>query len=127
MRGMQVLLVEDEPANLRAIGRLLQAAGHHVTLASDGLQAFAAIERGGLEAVVCDIRMPSLGGVGFFEQLEERYPNIAARTVFVTAFADEPPVRAFLEQTGQPFFGKPFLPAELLASVTDIGRQQSAQ
>jgi DNA-binding response OmpR family regulator len=71
--------------------------------------------------------MPSLGGVGFFEQLEERYPNMAARTIFVTAFADEPPVRAFLEQTGQPYFGKPFLPNELLASVAEIGRARSSR
>ena len=127
MRDMHVLLVEDEPANLRAIGKLLQASGHEVTLASDGLQAFTAIERGGLDAVVCDIRMPSLGGVGFFEQLEERYPNMAARTVFVTAFVDEPPVRAFLEQTGQPFLGKPFLPAELLERVRALGGTQPSR
>lgn len=118
---MHVLLVEDEPAVLKAVGKLLQTAGHTVTHTANGLEAFAALERGGLDAVVCDIRMPSLGGVGFFEQVEERFPVMAGRTIFVTAFADEPPVRKFLEQTGQPFFAKPFRPPELLAQVERIG------
>ena len=117
---MHVLLVEDEPANLRAISRLLASAGHEVTLAQNGLEAYEALDRGGLDAVVCDIRMPSLGGVGFFEQIEERYPPMAGRTVFVTAFADEPAVRAFLEQTGQPFLAKPFAPPDLLAELERI-------
>ena len=123
---MHVLLVEDEPAVLRAIGKLLRTAGHSVTHTANGLEAFAALERGGLDAVVCDIRMPSLGGVGFFEQVEERFPVMAGRTVFVTAFADEPPVRRFLERTGQPFFGKPFRPPELLAEVQRIGPRRPA-
>lgn len=120
---MHVLLVEDEPAVLKAVGKLLRTAGHTVTHTADGLEAFAALQRGGLDAVVCDIRMPSLGGVGFYEQMEERYPTLAGRTIFVTAFADEPPVRRFLEQTGQPFFGKPFQPPALLAEVERIGHR----
>lgn len=123
---MHVLLVEDEPANLRAIGRLLESAGHRVTLAGNGLEAFAALGRGGFDVVVCDIRMPDLGGVGFFEQMEERFPSVAGRTIFVTAFADEPPVQEFLDRTGQPYFGKPFHPPTLLDAVRRLGRKARA-
>lgn len=120
---MHILVVEDEVLNREAIAKLLRKSGFDVAVAENGLTAFDLIERHKFDAIVSDLRMPELGGASFYEQLEERYPTLCSRTVFVTAVADEPPVRAFLDRTGQPVIVKPFDPPALVAKVREIARR----
>ncbi len=120
---MQVLLVEDDPSNREALAKLLRRAGFEVTVAENGLTAFELLALDPPEVIVSDLRMPELGGVSFYEQLEERYPTLCSRTVFVTAIADEPPIRAFLDRTGQPYLTKPFHPPELVHAVRDLAQR----
>ncbi len=117
---MHVLLVEDDPANQKALERLLKAGGFEVSVAGNGLEAFDLLEQQPFDALLTDIRMPRLGGISLFQQIEEAYPGAAGRTVFITAVAHEPPIRDFLERTGQPFLPKPFNPEELLELVRQI-------
>jgi len=120
---MRVLLVEDDLANREALARLLRKAGCEVVSAENGLSAFEVLERDPPEVIVSDLRMPELGGVSFYEQLEERYPTLCSRTVFVTAIADEPPIRAFLDRTGQPYLTKPFHPPDLVNAVRELAER----
>lgn len=57
---MLVLLVEDEPLALADIRCLLEAAGHEVLVAADGLEAMAWLgrERTRIDALVTDIKLP---------------------------------------------------------------------
>jgi FixJ family two-component response regulator len=73
-----------------------------------------------IRAILCDVDMPMLNGTGFFEQLEEILPEMASRVVFVTGHADEPEIRKFLEQTGQPFLGKPTDSNQLVDAVRQM-------
>lgn len=107
-----VLVVEDDRANREAFSKILTWAGFSVKTAENGLEALDRLSHETFEAIVCDISMPLLSGIGFFEQLEEESPDMAGRIVFVTAFADDPRVREFLDKTGQPVMEKPIeLPA----------------
>lgn len=120
---MNILVVEDEAPNREAIARLLRKSGFEVAVAENGLAAFDLIARTDFDAIVSDLRMPELGGASFYEQLEEQYPTLCSRTLFVTAVADEAPVRAFLERTGQPVITKPFDPPELVAKVREMAQR----
>ncbi len=100
--------------------RLLEQGGFEVLAAVNGMEAFEHLRTQDVDAILCDIDMPTLNGTGFFEQLEELQPDMASRVVFVTGHADEPETRRFLEQTGQPFLGKPTQDDELVAAVRRI-------
>lgn len=113
-----VLVVEDDPANRSVATRLLQRAGHLVTACEDGVEALEVLDMGGVDCVVCDVRMPLLSGQGLFEQVEEQLPEAAERFVFVTGDSSLPETRAFLERTGQPVIAKPYESAELLGAVS---------
>lgn len=113
-----VLVVEDDPANRSVATRLLQRAGHLVTACEDGTEALDVLGMGGVDCVVCDVRMPVLSGQGLFEQVEERLPEAVDRFVFVTGDTSVPETRAFLERTGQPVIAKPYESAELLGAVS---------
>ncbi|MGH7751379.1 MAG: ATP-binding response regulator, partial [Gemmatimonadales bacterium] len=80
----RILVVEDDPANQKALAQLLEKEGHHVTVASNGVEAYSHIERAEFDAVVCDLQMPLLGGRGLYEQTLEQFPQVARRFVFVT-------------------------------------------
>lgn len=118
---MTVLVVEDDPAVLRSHTKLLEQGGFHVLPALNGMEAFDQL-RGSvvIHAILCDVDMPTLNGTGFFEQLEEILPEMAGRVVFVTGHADEPEIRKFLEQTGQPFLGKPTHANQLVDAIRQI-------
>ncbi len=117
---MHILVVEDDHSVLRSHTRLIEQAGFTVIAAADGLEAFEHLLCTPMQAILCDIAMPRLNGTGFFEHLEELQPEMASRVVFVTGHADEPETRRFLEQTGQPFLGKPTEDDELVAAVRRI-------
>lgn len=116
----RVLVIEDDPANRSAIARAVRQAGFEVHAVENGIAGYTELERRTYGAIVCDVRMPYLGGKSFFEQIEEKYPNLAGRVVFVTAWAHEPETRRFLEQTGQPFIPKPYDLTRLQDTVAAI-------
>jgi len=116
----RVLIVEDDAAQQRALIRLFGQDGITAAVASNGIQAFEALKDTDYAAIVCDLRMPDQSGFTFFEQLEERFPNMASRVVFVTAFADDPDAQDFLENTGQPVLGKPYDVHALIATVRQV-------
>jgi len=115
-----VLVIEDDRANREAFSKILTRAGFTVEGAENGLDGLDRIAQGSYQAVVCDISMPLLSGMGFFERLEEASPELAARVVFVTAYADDPRVLAFLKKTGQPVMEKPIELASLVEAVQQI-------
>jgi CheY-like chemotaxis protein len=115
-----VLVVEDDPINRTAFARILTSAGFDVTTAEDGLAGLHALNARAFDAVVCDIRMPLLSGKGFYEQLEESFPHTASRVVFVTAYADDPILREFFGEAGQPVLQKPPDMYALIAAVREV-------
>ena len=113
----RVLIVEDDRASRDVFTRILQRAGYEVTAAENGFIALGEVGHDPIGAVLCDLRMPELGGTGFYAVLKELFPEVAARVIFVTAFADDPTIRAFIHRTGQPVIEKPVELEHLVAAV----------
>jgi CheY-like chemotaxis protein len=82
--------VDNEPAIRDVFRRALERAGFEVILAYDGRMALAEVGQHHFAAIVCDLRMPSLSGIGVYTVLQELFPDVAARIIFVTAFRDDP-------------------------------------
>jgi len=84
LAGIRLLFVDDEPAlrsGMEAFGRL---RGFTVLTAVDGAEALSRTRALGVDAVVCDLRMPGMDGYAFHDLLRAERPGLAARTVFVT-------------------------------------------
>jgi CheY-like chemotaxis protein len=62
MKKLRVLLAEDNAVNQKIACRFLEKEGHDVTLASDGRQALAALDRETFDVVLMDIQMPEMDG-----------------------------------------------------------------
>lgn len=121
-----VLIIEDDPEGRRTLERVFRRAGFETTAVQDGLEAFNAVQSRRYDVLLCDLRMPRLGGIALFEQLEETFPTMASRTVFVTAYAQAAGIAEFLAKTGQPVFNKPYDVAELLEAARTIAERRDS-
>jgi signal transduction histidine kinase/DNA-binding response OmpR family regulator/HPt (histidine-containing phosphotransfer) domain-containing protein len=59
---LRLLLAEDNLVNQRLAATLLERRGHHVTIASNGREALAALARHRFDVVLMDVQMPEMGG-----------------------------------------------------------------
>jgi CheY-like chemotaxis protein len=69
---LRILVVEDSPANQKIAVRLLEKRGHHVYLASNGLEALAIFDRAPVDLVLMDVHMPEMDGVQATMELRKR-------------------------------------------------------
>ena len=60
---LNILLAEDNLVNQKLAARLLEKAGHSVTVAADGREALAALERRSFDLLLLDVQMPELDGL----------------------------------------------------------------
>jgi PAS domain S-box-containing protein len=99
LRGMRVLLVEDNAVNMMIGVAMLESWGVAVEQAGDGLEAIAAVERASaaqrpFEAVLMDVQMPRLSGHEAARRLRERHgferlPIIALTAAALVSERDE--------------------------------------
>ena len=69
--GLHILLAEDEPSGQLFIKRLLQSAGHRVTVAKNGEEALNLLPEHDFDCVLMDIQMPVLDGVQATKRIRE--------------------------------------------------------
>src|SRR5688500_19494956 len=60
---LKILVVDDDILNQRMMQLLLMREGHHVDLASNGLEAFEAIKIQKYDVVFMDLQMPVMDGI----------------------------------------------------------------
>jgi CheY-like chemotaxis protein len=83
----KVLVVEDNVVNQRVAFGLLTRRGHTVTVANNGLEALAALEREPFDLVLMDVQMPEMGGLEATAAIRQREAGTGAhvRIVAMTA------------------------------------------
>jgi two-component system, cell cycle sensor histidine kinase and response regulator CckA len=92
-----VLIVDDNPINLKLAGDVLEAAGYRVERAPDAEIALAAVRKAAPALILLDIALPGMDGLTFAQQLKSDEPNAGIKIVAMTAFAmkgDEQKARA---------------------------------
>ena len=63
LRGLRILLAEDNPVNQKIAIRLLEKRGHHPILAVNGKEALEALAQGSFDLVLMDVHMPDMDGI----------------------------------------------------------------
>src|SRR5262245_6050016 len=67
-----ILVADDSADGAESLARLLQVMGHRTTVAHDGEEAFAKLEKGEFDAAVLDIGMPRLNGYDLARRIREQ-------------------------------------------------------
>jgi CheY-like chemotaxis protein len=116
----RVLVVDDDPAVLRAFRRVLQGE-HEIVTALDGSEALRIVLGGTrVDAIICDIGMPKLDGPAFFSELFELRPQLMPRVVFCTGGPPNEKTQRFLERLQAPLLFKPVAAADLQRAIEQV-------
>ena len=115
-----ILLVDDEKALRGLAKRILSEAGYRVLEASDGAMALrvAAEEVGEIDLVLTDVEMPTLGGRGMVDELNELSPGM--RVLFMSGYTDNEILRRGIRTSETEFLQKPFTAESLRAAVKAV-------
>ena len=91
LRGIRVLVVEDQPVNQEVIREVLEEVGVVVTLADDGSAAVTAVAGSAVpfDAVFMDIQMPTLDGCQATRRIREWWSADQLPIIAMTAHAQE--------------------------------------
>jgi adenylate cyclase len=117
----RVLVVDDQPPNIRLLEAILTPRGYDVRAASSGTEALVAIDEGDVDLVLLDIVMPGMDGYQVCREIRERPATAYLPVVMVTASGDEQKIKA-LEAGADDFLTKPIDQSELLARVASLAR-----
>jgi CheY-like chemotaxis protein len=114
---LRILLAEDNTVNRKLALRLLAQMSYAAEVATDGLQALAALERDTFDVVLMDVQMPELDGLGATRQIRERWPGRPVWIVAMTANAMAGDREACLAAGMDDYISKPIRPAELAGAL----------
>ena len=90
-----MLIEEATGPDADEVARLLRDL-HEVTICNNTEDALARFETGErFDAIVCDLMMPTIGGMGLYARVAEIAPDQAQRFVFVTGGATTPAAQSF--------------------------------
>jgi two-component system, OmpR family, KDP operon response regulator KdpE len=110
----RILIVEDEPALLRALRINLRARGYEVATASTGREALAEASRQSPDAILLDLGLPDLDGA---EVIRELRGWSAAPVIVISGRASSGDKMGALDAGADDYVTKPFNMAELLARL----------
>ena len=117
LRGLRVLLVEDNPVNREVAVAVLEHYGLRVDVAATGLEAIALFERHHpvpWSVVLMDVHMPELDGIAATARLREdaRFAHVPIIAMTADALAEER--QRCLAAGMSDHLAKPFLPEDLM-------------
>jgi two-component system, cell cycle response regulator DivK len=116
----QVLVIEDNEANLELMTYLLRAFGYATEVARDGLSGLARLRQGGIDLVICDVQLPGLDGLTLAAQARGTAAGRAVPLVAVTAFARAEDRERVLSAGFDGYLSKPIEPETFVDQVAQF-------
>jgi DNA-binding NtrC family response regulator len=105
----RTLLIVDDDAILRgALESVFAPLGYRVLTAADPDAAYAILASSPVDAVLLDVRLPTMSGLALYLAIVHRWPQLEGRIAFMTADANAPDVRPWLDMHHCTVFPKPF-------------------
>jgi FixJ family two-component response regulator len=110
-----VFLVDDEPALLKALGRLLKAEGFAIQAFDSAMKFLSAPHNNGAGCVLLDQSMPGMSGMELQQRLIQE--DSALAVIFITGNGDIPMSVRAMKAGAVDFLTKPVKDKELLAVI----------
>jgi CheY-like chemotaxis protein len=87
MAGAPILIVDDQPANLKLVAFLLEKAGHEVRTAASAPEALGILKAFHPRLILMDLQLPGMDGLALTRQLKADSNTRDITIVALTAYA----------------------------------------
>ena len=111
-----ILYVDDEPAIGLILQDSLERMGHQAVGAANVPEALGVLERGEVDLIISDFRMPGVSGLDFLELLREQGRDVPL--IMLTGHATIEHAVAAIKAGAADYITKPLQPAQLEHAVT---------
>ncbi len=114
-RPRQVLVVDDEPAILEAVTKVLEKEGVYAVTAPDGRAALERIRQQPIDVVLTDLRMPALDGQSLLKAIKAISPT--TEVILMTAYGTVEVAVLAMKEGAYDFIAKPLKRAHVVSAV----------
>jgi DNA-binding NtrC family response regulator len=112
-RPANVLVVDDEPALLKALEALLKRSGHSVVALDNPITAMQRLAAEDFDVALLDIKMPQLSGLELLSAVKHRRPEV--EVIIMTGHATVETALQAVKMGAYDYLTKPFDDVELVA------------
>jgi PAS domain S-box-containing protein len=113
-----ILLVDDQPVNLKVLEVILADMGQHLVRACSGEEALRHLQAADFAVVLLDVQMPGLGGFETARRIRAQHRSRHTPIIFLTAYeSDAFPVVEAYRLGAVDYLVKPLVPEILRAKV----------
>ncbi len=126
LRGLRILVADDDLGICRTLKEMLEADGCVVDTAGDGVQALERIDSKPFDIVLSDVVMPNMDGYELYSAIRERHPEVSV--LMMTAFhydRDHIIKRSRIEGLEGVIFKKPVDPQRLRQVIAETAHKRS--
>jgi len=116
----RILVIEDNPSNMKLVSLILDSMGHVVIEASEAVEGIRLAQAEAPDLVLMDIQLPGMDGLEATRRLKADPATQAIKVVALTAFAmkgDEERMRA---AGCDDYIPKPIRHAEFMERITGL-------
>ncbi|MBF0495687.1 MAG: PAS domain S-box protein [Deltaproteobacteria bacterium] len=119
VRPLHLLLVEDNPVNLKLASHILKKQGHTLATAGTGIEALEALENNRFDLILMDVQMPEMDGLEATRAIREKEKQIGGHIpiVAMTAYAMKGDRERCFEAGMDGYVSKPINPQELFRTI----------
>jgi DNA-binding NtrC family response regulator len=115
--------VDDDAGMREWLSEILEAAGHRVFTAADGLEARSVASRQALEVVITDVSMPNEEGLGLILGIRRSHPGLK---IIVLSGKDPEALQDAVLLGAYAAFRKPVTSKTILESISALSQQKAS-
>ena len=116
----KILIVEDNPQNMRLIEMVLKAKGYALLKATDGEEALDVALRKRPDLILMDIQLPKLSGLEVTRRLRKTSAFSHIPIIAITAYAMKGDKEKVIESGCDAYLSKPFHTHELTEVIAEM-------
>ena len=113
-----ILIVDDQLGIRLLLEEVFLQEGYKVSLASNGLEALATVEKETIDGILLDMKIPGMDGIQILRKLTKEWSNIPV--MMMTAYGELDLIQEAKDLGAVAYFIKPFDIFEVRDAVRDL-------
>jgi len=112
-----VILVDDDAEILGTYKSMLEGNGYLVSAYTSGVDALKQVMTMNVDAIFCDLMMPTMAGDMFYKAVQRVKPHLCARFIFITGYEGHPGFEEFIKSEKPVVLYKPVTMGKLIGTL----------